>query len=71
VNARKLPLICWHGHGQSAKKWETTPDGREGFQNIFRFPVYLIDEPRRGRAARSTQPINFCTTRTPQFFLFF
>ncbi len=59
VNARKLPLVFWHGHGQSAKTWETTPDGREGFQNIFlrrRFPVYLIDQPRRGRAARSTQP---------------
>ena len=61
VNARKLPLVFWHGHGQSAKTWETTPDGREGFQNIFlrrRFPVYLIDQPRRGRAARSTQPVN-------------
>jgi hypothetical protein len=59
VNARKLPIVFWHGHGQSAKTWETTPDGREGFQNIFlrrRFPVYLIDQPRRGRAARSTQP---------------
>lgn len=58
--ARKLPLVFWHGFGQSAKTWETTPDGREGFQNIFlrrRFPVYLIDQPRRGRAARSTKPI--------------
>lgn len=60
VNARKLPLVFWHGHGQSGKTWETTPDGREGFQNIFlrrRFPVYLIDQPRRGRAGRSTQPV--------------
>ena len=59
-NARKLPLVFWHGYGQSAKTWETTPDGREGFQNIFlrrRFPVYLVDQPRRGRAARSTKPI--------------
>ncbi len=59
VNARPLPLVFWHGHGQSAKTWETTPDGREGFQNLFvrrRFPVYLIDQPRRGRASRSTQP---------------
>lgn len=58
--ARKLPLVFWHGFGQSAKTWESTPDGREGFQNIFlrrRFPVYLIDQPRRGRAARSTKPI--------------
>lgn len=61
VNARKLPLVMWHGFGQSAKTWETTPDGREGFQNIFlrrRYPVYLVDQPRRGRAARSTKPIN-------------
>ena len=61
VRARKLPLVMWHGFGQSAKTWETTPDGREGFQNIFlrrRFPVYLVDQPRRGRAARSTKPIN-------------
>src|SRR5438105_4684192 len=65
VNARKLPLVLWHGHGQSAKTWDTTPDGREGFQNIFlrrRFPVYLIDQPRRGRAARSTQPIAITAT---------
>ena len=58
VNARRLPLVFWHGHGQSGKTWETTPDGREGFQTIFlrrRFPVYVIDQPRRGRAARSAQ----------------
>lgn len=58
-NARKLPLVFWHGIGQSARTWETTPDGREGFGNIFlrrRFPVYLLDQPRRGRASRSTTP---------------
>lgn len=61
VNARKLPLVMWHGIGQFSKTWETTPDGREGFQNIFlrrRFSVYLIDQPRRGRAGRSTLPGN-------------
>jgi len=59
VNARKLPLVLWHGFGQFSKTWETTPDGREGFQNIFlrrRFPVYLLDQPRRGNAGRSTLP---------------
>jgi hypothetical protein len=59
ANPRKLPLVFWHGYGQSAKTWETTPDGREGFQNIFlrrRFPIYLVDQPRRGRSARSTVP---------------
>lgn len=57
VNARKYPLIMWHGMGQFSKTWETTPDGREGFQNIFlrrRFGVYLIDQPRRGNAGRSS-----------------
>ena len=42
VRARKLPLVLWHGIGQFSKTWETTPDGREGFQNIFLhrgFPV--------------------------------
>jgi Alpha/beta hydrolase family len=71
VNARKLPLVFWHGHGQSAKTWETTPDGREGFQNVFlrrRFPVYLIDQPRRGRAARGTQPIAISATPDEQLW---
>jgi len=57
VNARKLPLVFWHGIGQFSKTWETTPDGREGFQTIFlrrRFGVYLMDQPRRGNAGRST-----------------
>lgn len=51
--------MLWHGAGQFSKTWETTPDGREGYQNIFlrrRFGVYIIDQPRRGRAGRSTQP---------------
>jgi hypothetical protein len=57
VNARSLPIVMWHGAGQFSKTWETTPDGREGFQNIFlrrRFSTYLIDQPRRGNAGRST-----------------
>ena len=56
VNAKKMPLVFWHGIGQFSKTWETTPDGREGFQNIFLrrgFGVYVIDQPRRGNASRS------------------
>jgi pimeloyl-ACP methyl ester carboxylesterase len=56
VNRRKYPLVMWHGAGQFSKTWETTPDGREGFQNIFvrrGFGTYLIDQPRRGDAGRS------------------
>jgi hypothetical protein len=71
LNARKLPLVFWHGHGEFTKTWETTPDGREGFQNIFlrrRFPVYLLDQPRRGHAARSTQPITITPTPDEQLW---
>jgi len=56
VKTRRYPLVMWHGYGQFSKTWETTPDGREGFQNIFlrrRYPVYVIDQPRRGNAGRS------------------
>lgn len=57
VEPQKYPLVFLHGAGQSKKTWETTPDGREGFQNIFLrkgYPVYLVDQPRRGGAGRST-----------------
>lgn len=56
VNPRKYPIVMWHGAGQSTKTWETTADGREGFQTIFLrrgFSTYLIDQPRRGDAGRS------------------
>lgn len=69
VSARRLPLVLWHGIGQFSKTWETTPDGREGFQNIFlrrRFPVYVIDQPRRGRAGRSTLPAAITPTSDEQ-----
>lgn len=59
-DARPLPLVLWHGFGQSSKTWQTTPDGREGYQNIFLrrgFGVYVLDQPRRGNAGRSTQPM--------------
>jgi len=57
AKAHKYPLVFLHGAGQSKKTWETTPDGREGFQNIFLrrgYGVYLLDQPRRGDAGRST-----------------
>lgn len=52
-NARTYPLIMWHGIGQSGKTYESTPDGREGYMAILPrrdWPVYIIDQPRRGRA---------------------
>ncbi|ULQ58485.1 alpha/beta fold hydrolase [Brucepastera parasyntrophica] len=55
-NSKQLPLVFLHGAGSSARVWETTPDGREGFANIFLrrgFSVYLVDQPRRGQAGRT------------------
>jgi hypothetical protein len=57
TNARNLPLVMWHGGGQFSKTWETTPDGRDGFQNIFLrqgYSTYIFDQPHRGRSGRST-----------------
>jgi pimeloyl-ACP methyl ester carboxylesterase len=55
-NPHKYPIVMLHGAGQSSRTWESTPDGREGFQNIFLrrgFSTYLVDQPRRGNAGRS------------------
>jgi pimeloyl-ACP methyl ester carboxylesterase len=54
-NARDTAIILWHGVGQSGRSWESTPDGREGFWQILTrqdWPIYIIDQPRRGRAGR-------------------
>lgn len=64
VAPRELPIVMWHGGVQFSRCWETTPDGREGFQTLFlrrRFATYLLDQPRRGGAGRSMVE----TTTTP------
>ena len=71
-NARKLPLVMLHGAGQFSRTWETTPDGREGFQNLFLrrdFSTYLVDQPRRGDAGRSM--VGTTLTPTPDEQMWF
>lgn len=71
-NARATPIVMLHGAFQSARSWETTSDGREGFQTLFLrrgFPVYLVDQPRRGRAGNST--VATAIEPTPNDSLFF
>ena len=71
LKARKMPLVFLHGAGQSKKTWESTPDGREGFQNIFlrrKFSVYLLDQPRRGEAGRSMVETTIKPTADEQFW---
>jgi hypothetical protein len=70
-NPKPLPIVMLHGAFQSARSWETTSDGREGFQTIFLrrgFPVYLVDQPRRGRAGNSTVAATIEPTPFDQLF---
>ena len=49
----KLPLLMWHGGGLTGATYETTPDGREGWLNLFLrngWDVYNSDAVERGRA---------------------
>lgn len=53
----KAPIIFLHGYGQSRMGWMTTPDGREGWSDIFLrngHSVFLVDEPRRGEAGATS-----------------
>lgn len=70
-NPRPLPIVMLHGAYQSARSWETTSDGREGFQTMFLrrgFPVYIVDQPRRGRAGNSTVAATVEPTPFDQLF---
>src|SRR6266700_80115 len=65
-DVRQLPLVMWHGGGQFSKTWESTPDGRDGYEKIFLrrgFAAYILDQPRRGRAGNTTAG----TTVAPNF----
>jgi hypothetical protein len=49
----KLPLLLWHGGGLTGVTYESTPDGREGWLNMFvrkGWDTYVSDAVERGRA---------------------
>jgi pimeloyl-ACP methyl ester carboxylesterase len=55
----KWPLLLWHGGGMSGVNWETTPDGRPGWQMFFLragLDVYVSDAVERGRASWAPYP---------------
>lgn len=71
VNARPIPLLFWHGWWEDSSCWDTTPDGREGFRTLFlrkRFSVYLLDQPRRGSAGKTTIPMMTPADPNEQWF---
>ncbi|MFC1919893.1 alpha/beta fold hydrolase [Chloroflexota bacterium] len=60
INPRRYPLVLWHGGGETAKTWESTPDGREGYNTIFlrqEFSVYLVDQPGVGRGGKPAEDV--------------
>jgi hypothetical protein len=49
----KFPLLLWHGGGLTGVTYETTPDGRDGWLNMFvrsGWDVYNCDAVERGRS---------------------
>lgn len=53
------PVLMWHGGGLTGVTWETTPDGREGWDTLFLragFDVYVSDAVERGRASWAKFP---------------
>ncbi|MBQ3379583.1 MAG: alpha/beta fold hydrolase [Clostridia bacterium] len=53
ANDNGNPIVYLHGAGQSRMGWMTTPDGREGWSDIFLkngHSAFLVDQPRRGEA---------------------
>jgi hypothetical protein len=55
----RYPLLLWHGGGLTGVSFETTPDGRAGWQWFFLragHDVYLSDSVERGRASWARYP---------------
>ncbi len=49
----KLPVVMIHGMALTGKTWETTPDGRIGWNEYFArkgHPVFVVDQVARGRS---------------------
>lgn len=56
-----IPVVFLHGYGQTRTGWQTTPDGREGWADLFLrkgYSVFLVDQPRRGAAAATELIVN-------------
>jgi pimeloyl-ACP methyl ester carboxylesterase len=58
---RRVPIVFTHGCCLSSKTWESTPDGRMGWDEYFlrhRHPVYLTDQVNRARSGFNATEIN-------------
>jgi len=62
---RHVPVVMVHGCCLSSKTWETTPDGRMGWDEYFvrrDRPVYLADQVSRARSGFDASSINAVKT---------
>jgi pimeloyl-ACP methyl ester carboxylesterase len=61
TGAPGIPITLIHGCCLTGKTWETTPDGRMGWDEYFLrrgHPTYVIDQAWRGRSAADPSAIN-------------
>ena len=61
TQARRYPITLVHGCCLTGKTWETTPDGRMGWDEYFLRKgraVYVVDQAWRGRSAASPTAID-------------
>ncbi len=69
----RYPLLMWHGGGLTGVTYETTPDGREGWLNMFLrkgWDTYVSDAVERGRSGFASKDVwpsdpNFLTQANP------
>ena len=62
-------MVFLHGYGQSRLGWMTTPDGREGWSDMFLrkgHSVFLVDQPRRGEAGQTSKVGTISATPSDQ-----
>ena len=55
----RVPLLLCHGGGMTGAVWESTPDGRPGWQTAFLrdgWDVVILDSVERGRASWAPYP---------------
>jgi pimeloyl-ACP methyl ester carboxylesterase len=78
VASKRLPLTLIHGCCLTGKTWESTPDGRMGWDEYFvraGHPVYVIDQVSRGRSAANATGVTSVragktpVTEVPQVFM--